>query len=334
MNEVVDKFGAFLQSYGIIDVDEIITEENVRVAVEGDKGDQKSGSYKLFMNEGNGIPSGFVNNYRTGVYEKWTGQAIQGSKPIPIAKLKKIKTEKQKEKTALQLTKFKEFKDEFDSLEKANPLHPYAVDKGLRTSFFLRNDVRQDDKRNLVFPIKNKQGKITNLQRVWATGNKQLEKDGILAGSFVKIAGAKETEFVLVAEGISTGGTVNDITGIETYASLTGNNLSNVVIAVQELHPDKTIVIAGDNDFHLELRDPPLKNSGLFNAEKAAKDVGGTAIFPPFNMTELSAGLTDWNDYNQEKGFLKTRDALRTAFKKIIDASKEVEPVKKHEVEL
>jgi phage/plasmid primase-like uncharacterized protein len=334
MNEVTDNFGAFLQSHGVIDVDEIIAEEKVRVAVEGDRGDQKSGAYKLFMNKDNGVPSGFVNNYRTGVYEKWSGQSIQGSKPIPIKEIQKRKAEQRRAKDALQHTKFQEFKKEFDSMEKASPLHPYAVEKGLRTSFFLRNDVRQDDKRNLVFPIKNKQGKITNLQRVWATGNKQLEKNGVLAGSFVKIGGAKETEFVLVTEGISTGATVNDITGIETYASLTGNNLSKVVAAVKELHPNKTIVIAGDNDFHLELRDPPLKNSGLINAEKAAKEVGGTAIFPPFNMTELSAGQTDWNDYNKEKGFLKTRDALRTAFKKIIDASKEVEPVKKYEVEL
>ena len=50
-------------------------------------------------------------------------------------------------------------------------------------------------------------------------------------------------------------------------------------------------------------------------------------------MAELAAGRTDWNDYYQDKGFAKTRDSLRTAFQKIVEASKEKESVKKTEVE-
>lgn len=319
MSETLENFADFLTEHGAVDLEEIQTEDLVRITVVGDRGDQQSGTYKLFMNLGKGVPSGYMNNYRTDKYEKWSGKAVEGTKNISSADLQKRKEEKQLAKDALQRTKFRQFKKEWDSLKSAGPSHPYAMNKGLNASFFKRANIRSDERNNLVMPIKNKQGKITNLQRIWSNGKKQLEKDGQLAGSFVEIAGSTDTNYILVAEGVSTAAPINDITGIQTYASLTSNNLTNVAKVVQEMHPDKTIIIAGDNDYHLELRDVPMKNAGMIAATKAAEEVNGKAVFPPFSMAELAAGRTDWNDYYQDKGFAKTRDSLRTAFQRFVD---------------
>lgn len=321
MSDTLEDFGDFLTLHGAVDLKEIQTETLTRFAVDGDKGNQESGSYRLFMNHDHGIPSGYMNNHRAGTFKKWNGKAIDGVTPISPEALKEKKAVTQKHQDNLYKMRANEFKKEFYSLKPASPAHPYAMKKSLKASFFQRTDVRVDENNNLVLPIKNKQGDITQLQRIWSTGNKQMEKDGKLAESFVKIDGPnKNTSFVMVVEGISTGGTVNDITSIDTYAALTSNNLLNVAKVVQKLHPDKTVVVAGDNDYHLELEDK--KNAGVVAGNKAVDAVDGHLTLPPFSLTELSSGRTDWNDFYNDKGFAKTRDALRTAFQKIIDVKK------------
>ena len=330
----LENFTAFLESQGAVDVPEIQIEELVRITVDGDKGSEQSGSYKLFMNEGNGVPSGYINNYRTRAYEKWSGKAIDPAQRISPVDLQKRKAAKQQEKAVFQAIKSQQFKKEWDSLKPADAWHPYMRAKGLKESLFKRVDIKTDDKHNLVFAIKDMNGTITNLHRIWSTGNKQMEKDGTLAGSFVKIKGTadanRKSKFVLVAEGIATAATVNNITGIETYAALTSNNLSYVASAIKKEHPDKNIVISGDNDYLLTL-DPKKNagvNAGVVSAKEAAELVGGVTVFPPFKMVELLANQTDWNDFYKIKGFASTRDALRTAFNKIIDQGKEVSPGK------
>jgi phage/plasmid primase-like uncharacterized protein len=324
IEEVKEKFGDFLTEHGAVDLDEIQLEKSTRFSVVGDKGDQMSGAYTLYINKGNGVPAGFMNNHRAGTYEKWSGKVVSNSS-VPIDK-KAIEQRKAYQAAVAkerQLENYDKFKKDWESMIPAIFTHPYAKDKNLKKTFFVRTEVRQDAKKNLVFPIKDKSGKITNLQRVWRNGNKQLEKGGTLKESFVRINGEKPSNFVIVAEGVSTGGTVNDITGVETYASLTGNNLTNVAKVVRELNPNKQIIIAGDNDFHLTIRDIPLKNSGVENAEKAAEKVGGHVALPPFKMLELSVGKTDWNDFYKDNGFVKTKSALRDVFQKVVESTKE-----------
>ncbi len=324
VEEVKEKFGDFLTEHGAIDLEEIQLEQSTRFAVIGDKGDQKSGAYTLYMNKGNGVPAGFMNNHRAGTYEKWSGKEVSNSSvPIDIKAIELRKAHQAAVVKEQQLENYDKFKKDWDSMKPALFTHPYARDKNLKTTFFVRTEVRQDDKNNLVFPIKDKSGRITNLQRVWSNGNKQLEKGGTLKDSFVRINGENQSNFVIVAEGVSTGGTINDITGIETYASLTGNNLTNVAEVVRKLNPNKQIIIAGDNDFHLTIRDIPLKNSGVENAEKAAEKVGGHVALPPFKMLELSVGKTDWNDFYKDNGFTKTRSVLRDVFQKVVESTKE-----------
>lgn len=323
MNETIESFHAFLKNSGVMNIDNLEPGEDIRVQVQGDGSGEKSGKYSLYLNEGNGIPAGFFNNYRTNEYSKWKGTSSEQSKPINFEEVTKRKDSTRIQKENIRQTRFRDFKVEWDSLKPANQNHPYIKDKDIKSSFFKRTEVRQDKNSNLVLPVIDSTGKITNLQRIWSTGNKQLEKDGTIAGSFIKINGNQETGFVLIAEGISTGATVNEITGIDTFTSLTGNNLSNVAHAVRNKYPEKTIIIAADNDYHLTIRDIPIKNSGMENAEKAAAEVGGHVASPPFNMAELASGRTDWNDYYKDKGFARTRDSLKSAFQKVISLTKE-----------
>jgi phage/plasmid primase-like uncharacterized protein len=69
-------------------------------------------------------------------------------------------------------------------------------------------------------------------------------------------------------------------------------------MALHEKYPQKPIMIAGDDDKHLEATQG--MNPGKTKAEEAPRAVGGKAIFPIFapheQTTENAKGFTDFND--------------------------------------
>ena len=70
-----------------------------------------------------------------------------------------------------------------------------------------------------------------------------------------------------------------------------------VAKALHEKYPDKPIVIAGDDDKHLEATQGV--NPGRSKAEEAARAVGGKLLLPIFAPGEQAAnpkGFTDFND--------------------------------------
>jgi putative DNA primase/helicase len=70
-----------------------------------------------------------------------------------------------------------------------------------------------------------------------------------------------------------------------------------VAKALHEKYPDKPMVIAGDDDKHLEATQGV--NPGRSKAEEAARAVGGKLLLPIFAPGEQAAnpkGFTDFND--------------------------------------
>ena len=102
---------------------------------------------------------------------------------------------------------------------------------------------------------------------------------------------------VLIAEGYATAATLHELTGMPAIVAFNAGNLVPVAQTWRQLHPDRPIYIAGDNDHRREAEGKP--NVGREKAEEAAAAIGGFALLPAF--AEQDAG-TDWNDLARRAG--------------------------------
>ena len=75
-------------------------------------------------------------------------------------------------------------------------------------------------------------------------------------------------------------------------AAFASGNLTSVVNQLHLHFPEKPVIVAGDDDRQLEVKQGI--NVGREKAEQAAKSVDGKAIFPVFAESETQ--LTDFND--------------------------------------
>jgi putative DNA primase/helicase len=82
-----------------------------------------------------------------------------------------------------------------------------------------------------------------------------------------------------------------------TYlARLNSGNLVHVATALRAKFPGKAVIIAGDDDGHLEATQGV--NPGREKAQQAASAVGGAVLLPIFAPGEISAGPKDFTDFN------------------------------------
>src|SRR5437899_12876711 len=93
---------------------------------------------------------------------------------------------------------------------------------------------------------------------------------------------------VVIAEGYATAATLAQHRKVPILAAYDSGNLLSVATALHQRHPDKAIVIAGDDDHRME------NNPGREKALSAA--AAGVAIFPRFTAEERAKGLSDFND--------------------------------------
>jgi len=100
---------------------------------------------------------------------------------------------------------------------------------------------------------------------------------------------------IVIAEGYATADTLSQALDYPVIAAFDSGNLPKVAKDLHDKYPHKPIVIAGDNDHHLE--STLGKNPGKEKALEAASLVDGAAVFPVFAPGEqASKKLNDFND--------------------------------------
>ncbi len=173
--------------------------------------------------------------------------------------------------------------------------HPYLDGKGLSEceALILQSPVAGKAQGLLVVPLYNAVGKLTTCQTIDESGSKRLLAGGRKTGSFHCIAGS---EVLAICEGYATGLSVHLVTGFTVYCAIDAGNLRAVAEAVRTQHPHAEIILAADNDADHQ------ENIGLIKAQTAADVVGGVVALPP------ASG--DWNDYHQQYGIDRTREAI------------------------
>ena len=160
------------------------------------------------------------------------------------------------------------------------------------------------------------------MQRVSPTGFKQYEEHGRVKGCYNVIGDkdriANTDEAILISTGFGTSAAISEAMDRPVVVTFQDSNMETVALKIREQYPDREIVILGDDDRHLPLKSPPLKNSGREAAEKTAASVSGVAIFPKFSDRENGREYTDFADISKRQGMAALKKQIITAEQALI----------------
>ncbi|WP_277279231.1 zincin-like metallopeptidase domain-containing protein [Thalassospira lucentensis] len=287
-----DEFAQALKENGLIlDGPPTMDGKWHRVAVEGDRKGQKSGSYRGFLE---GLPAGNITNYKSGQDPvKWvaTGTKIDPKElEQSRAEAAARKAAQEQELRAQYRAVAKRAYGIFQNAEPAPANHAYLQNKQVPAG-----DLRIDQSGNLLMPMANEKGFVENIQTIHPDGTKMYLKDGKKRGLMHVIEGDPKGPMI-VTEGYSTGQSLHMASGLTVVVALDSGNLAPVAEALHKKHPDRPLVIAADDDHAKQI------NAGIKGAERASELTGAKILRPDLSDDEKAKGLTDFNDIHRERG--------------------------------
>lgn len=294
-----------------------------RIATEGDKKGEYSGFYVGHMD---GHPAGYIKNNRSGEEIRWKSS---GMPQLSAQQREKFQTEctqrreeharnisEQQERAALRVM------HQLSDLKRAQEPTPYLKSKGIA----VHKGVFVGGKGTTTYiPAQDVNDKIWTMQYIQEDGTKRFAREARKEGCFHVVGGMdalKSAPALVISEGYATAATLTECLEIPAIAAFDAGNLVSVAKNLHEKYPDKPIVIAGDDDRHLQ--ESQGKNPGREKAIEAANLVGGQAIFPRFAPDEAGRAFKDWNDLGTQSRL--GRDAvarqIRPVLKKVLDQKK------------
>lgn len=163
----------------------------------------------------------------------------------------------------------------------------------------------------LLIPLLDSTGKLWNVQRVFAKGDKRFLTGGRVSGCWHLIGDVAASAWLLIAEGYATAATLHYVTGYAVAVAFNATNIKHVARALRKQHPAAKLLICADDDRDTETKTG--KNPGVLGAVEAAKDVRGQWCKP----SDLPEGGTDFNDLASASG----TDVVRVQIAAAIDAA-------------
>lgn len=248
-----------------------------------------------------------------------SGQAP--AKPDPQALARMERERAQRQETERQQTEAAQAKAAADALARWEAAteagqSPYLVRKGVGG-----HGVRYAPDGWLLVPLRDGMGKLWNLQRIAPSKpsegtDKLFLKGGRKSGLWHMLgtvpAGADA--LILLAEGYATAASLHEAMGLPVAVAFDAGNLAKVAKALHHLWPQALIVVCGDDDQATEARTGV--NGGRVGAERAAKAVGGVAVYPE----GLPEHGSDFNDLHAHHGGAAGLDAVRVIVLAAIEA--------------
>ncbi|MGE4278199.1 MAG: zincin-like metallopeptidase domain-containing protein [Magnetospirillum sp.] len=299
-----EEFGQALKTHGLeVGGAPIMDGEWHRCPVKGDKGKEKNGAYRGFLD---GIPAGNITNYKAGTSEKWvaTGVTLPPEEKARIqAEAANVRVEREAKRQAAYETAAKNAYGVWVNLPgEATPENsPYLAAKGVKG-----HGVKVNGKGHMVIPCRDADGRLWNIQTVTPEAKLFLtdsRKEGTFHVLEVTGKGTLDTLLplkqgaIIIAEGYATAASIFEETGRPVISAFDSGNLKVVAEAVRAKFPDRPLLIAADND-HANVHG----NVGMTKAEEAAQAVGGKVVAPNFTAEEKAQKLTDFNDLKQARG--------------------------------
>lgn len=324
--EVLLHFKAALEEQGlIIDGMPIMDGKIHRVKTNLDKGREMSGAYTGFLND---YPAGFIQNFKTNHKENWK-MGIEYGNNIPItnpnnqAPKKKEVTHRDEALRALQEKTAIKLQEEYENANWAHSNHPYLKKKGFNENFYLK----QDKMGSLLIPLKDENGKLWSVQRIFTNGDKIIgvirtkeEKEQGIEYSARKsgcfhIIGAKNLESCkefLITEGFATAATIYKSTNKPVIMGVDSGNLIKIVEILNNKFKGKSITIIADNDKKREIQG--LNNTGVEAAQEIKRKYPQTKIIiPEISNKEAELGFSDFNDIFLAKGLEEVKNQIKAA---------------------
>lgn len=275
--EVISAFLAAIEAAGIKPVEPIANRLGsalVRFRCENDGKGKRNGWAILYTD---GRPAGAFGNYRMGIRQRWSLSAGVNLSPAELAEWRKQVELRQREREQARLQAQRraasECQQRWVKAAKASPTHPYLVAKRIPPE-----GVKQEG-RALLVPMRDENGVLWNLQRIFPDGFKQFTPDARVDGLYWP-CGRVDGKLV-VGEGFASMAAVRRATGLPVAAAFTAGNLTAVARTLRRKFPTAEIVMAADDDRALLDHPQVQRNVGVAAAVAAARAVGGVVALPP-----------------------------------------------------
>lgn len=279
-----EEFAEALKSVGcVVTGDHPVMDGNThRIAVEGENFTKNSGS-GFYVGHLDGHPAGYTKNNKTGADLTWKSKgyvldpeqkALMAAEAATRLQQREAGRSKRQEQAAVRVAK------QMESLIPVERATPYMQAKGIEPQSGAFTD---KDGRKTYLPAIDVTGKQWSIQYIQEDGTKRFAKDGRKEGCFHVVGGMDalaSAPAVVIGEGYATAVQLKQVLG---YATVCAFDAGNLAIVAQDLHrkfPDKPVVIAADDDRHLEMTQGA--NPGRTKAEEAARLVGGKVVLPIF----------------------------------------------------
>ena len=199
--------------------------------------------------------------------------------------------------------------------------HPYLQKKGIDTPEGIAGLKHYKTHNNhlLYIPIQDKDGNIQGVQRIFPDGNKGIVGNKV-GGFFVMgdLSEARE-KGVILAEGYATAYALHknsDHTPV--VVGFDAHNIINVAKILKDKLPEDTkLIVAADNDIHLEKAGKT--NEGIAGAKQAVAAFGqnATMIYPTFPPEVISGKMSDFDDYQRNVNSEGIKQAIDQAKAKL-----------------
>ena len=288
-----DEFASALRAHGLVVSGEhpIMDGHKHRVAVQGGKRGACDGFYVGYLD---GHPAGRIINYKTGTDEAWQSKGYVLTHEQATALHAQASAKRQARDAALAQLHEHIAQRLCRQLTELVPVQlptPYLTRKGIAP----QPGIFTDREGEITYvPGIDVNGKQWTMQTIRADGTKRFAKDSRKEGCFHVIGGMTalaQAPALVISEGYATASSVSQALGFATIAAFDAGNLVHVATALHKRFPAKPVVIAGDDDRHLELTHG--KNLGRTKAQEAAAATGGHLLLPVFAPGEGSylAGL-------------------------------------------
>ncbi|HAT8603968.1 zincin-like metallopeptidase domain-containing protein [Legionella pneumophila] len=294
-----DEFKEALISLGAIVTGEhpIMDGKPHRIQMDDDKHGEKAGFYVAHLD---GIPAGFIKNNRTGIELKWKckgyvltdeQKSALKAQALENQKNREIDLDEKHKNTALKL------KLRLSKMKEATERTPYMESKGIQVHHGVYTSPAH---KMTCIPAMDIDGKIWSIQYIGDDGSKNFAKDSRKEGCFHVLGGLEklaDSPVFVIAEGYATAATIKEATDLPTVVSaFDAGNLKSVAKALHEKYPHTPIVLAADDDKHLE--QSKGINPGKEKAGEAADAVNGFIVIPTFAPGEQSLNPKQFSDFN------------------------------------
>lgn len=289
MSEHVSAFMASMAAAGIEPIEPIAgalaSGNPVRFQAKGDRKGRKNGWAMLHLD---GTPAGAFGHWRMGIRSTWNaggngeGLSLHERRRL-AASIRAIEAERQRQLAEQHREAAALAMEIWNAASRADPAHPYLVRKRLDPI-----GVRQSGSELLV-PMLDSGWRLWNLQRIRPDGFKLFGKGARTAGLFwhhgVSLSdGRASISPIIIAEGYATAAAIHRATGHGVAAAMSARNMSTVAIALRRSYPDRSFILAADDDCHLP------ENTGLEAARKAAESIGAFLAVPHCREAQTRSG--------------------------------------------